>query len=66
MEVTDRRDAADGIAGTGADELGRRSLDRPPDDLGQATFVDEVGAGRKYQDWLVAFNGSEDERLYDL
>jgi hypothetical protein len=34
LDVADRRDAADGIAGPSAYELGRRSFDRAPDDLG--------------------------------
>jgi hypothetical protein len=66
LKVADRRDAADGIAGASAHELGSSSLDRAPDDLGQATFVDAVGAGGKYKDGPVAVNAPENKRLYDL
>jgi hypothetical protein len=35
LDMADRRDAADGVAGASADELGCRSLDRATDDHGQ-------------------------------
>ena len=66
MEMTDRRDAADGVAGASTNELSRSPLDRATDDLGQAPFIDAVGAGGKHQNGFVTVNGPEDERLYDL
>src|SRR5580692_12716371 len=66
LDVADRRDAADRVAGASAHELGRGSFDWSPDDLGQATFVYAVGARGKHKDGPVAVNGPEDKGLYDL